>query len=278
MSLSEPAHSRNNASHAGAYAESVYALNATGGFTMERGFDTIELAAQTAPVHVDVTDAVQVTMAVATFSDKLGAFTTATDSFANDSITLSAAELKAGLTANSVISVGKYSTLYSDFQTYVAAYFGFNGGFESLFTAASEFAIDTNNTFAAASFIALLNGDSEVAAAGNYVNELTGSITIANIGEILKYAVDSNVFGNRDPATQNWGLGDKFVAGDLIWVPAGTQITLNLAIDSEALAPLNNLSAATSSSGAGTNFAESTVATTTLITRVSHAPLLIKLV
>ena len=278
MSLPDPAHSRNDASHSGAYAESVYALNATGGFTMERGFDTIELATQTAPVHVDVTDAVQVTMAVATFSDKLGAFTTATDSFANDSITLSAAELKAGLTAASVISVGKYSTLYSDFQSYVAAYFGFNGGFESLFTAASEFAIDTNNSFAAASFIALLNGDSTVAAAGNYVNELTGSITIANIAQILKYAVDGNVFGNRDPATKNWGLGDKFVAGDLIWVPAGTQITLNLAIDSEALAPLNNLSAATSSSGSGTNFAQSTAATTTLITRVSHAPLLIKLV
>jgi hypothetical protein len=123
-----------------------------------------------------------------------------------------------------------------------------------------------------------LNGDSEVAAAGNYINDLSGSITIANIGEILKYAIDGNVFGNRDPATQNWGLGDKFVAGDLIWVPAGTQVTLKLAIDSEALAPLNNLSAATSSSGAGTNFAESTAATTTLITRVSHAPLLIKLV
>ena len=91
------------------------------------------------------------------------------------------------------------------------------------------------------------------------------------------YAVDGNVFGNRDPAN-NIGLGDKFVAGDLIWVPAGTTVTLKLAIDSEALAPLNNLSAATSSSGADTNFAQSTDATTTLITRVSHAPLLIKLV
>jgi hypothetical protein len=278
MSLPDPTYARNDASHSGAYAESVYALNATGGFTMERGFDTVKLATQTAPVHVDVTDAVQVTMAVATFSDKLGAFDTTTDSFANDSITLSAAELKSGLTAASVISVGKYSTLYSDFQTYVAAYFGFNGGFESLFTAASEFAIDTDNTFAAASFIALLNGDSAVAAAGHYTNELTGSITIANIGQILKYAIDGNVFGNRDPATKNWGLGDKFVAGDLIWVPAGTEVTLKLAIDSEALAPLNNLSAATSSSGAGSNFAQSTTATTTLITRVSHAPLLIKMV
>ena len=53
------------------YEGSVHAFEATGNFTMERGFDTIKLAEQTAPVYVDVTNAVQVTMDVATFNAKL---------------------------------------------------------------------------------------------------------------------------------------------------------------------------------------------------------------
>jgi hypothetical protein len=247
---------------------------------MERGFDTIKLAEQTAPVHVDVTDAVQIKMDVATFNTKLdlASFDSVTDSFGVDSISLSAEELTAGVTADSqIISVGKYSTLYSDFQTYVAGYFGIAGGFSSLFTAASEFAIDTNNEFTAASFIALLTASAQDPS-GRYISDLSGSITISNIANLLKYSVDGNVFGNRNPETQNWGVYNGFVAGDLIWVPAGTTITLKLAIDPEALAPLNNFSASQSTTVGTGIFTETTEATTELITRVVTAPLLIKLV
>jgi hypothetical protein len=283
MSLPDPEFDRNNADHDGVYegdTSSVYAFEATGGFTMERGFDTIKLAEQTAPVHVDVTDAVQIKMDVATFNTKLdlASFDSVTDSFGVDSISLSAEELTAGVTADSqIISVGKYSTLYSDFQTYVANYFGIAGGFSSLFTAASEFAIDTNNEFTAASFIALLTASAQDPS-GRYISDLSGSITISNIAKLLKYSVDGNVFGNRNPETQNWGVVNGFVAGDLIWVPAGTTITLKLAIDPEALAPLNNLSASQSTTVGEGNFTQTTEATTELITRVVTAPLLIKLV
>ena len=280
MSLSDPEFPRNDATHATTYEDSVYAFNATGGFTMERGFDTIKLAEQSIPVYVDVTDAVQIKMDVATFNTKLdlASFDSVTDSFGVDSISLSAEELTAGVTAESqIISVGKYSTLYSDFQTYVASYFGLAGGFSSLFTAASEFAIDTDNTFTAASFIALLTASAQDPS-GRYISDLSGSITISNIAKLLKYSVDGNVFGNRDPEVKNWGVEDGFVAGDLIWVPAGTTITLKLAIDPEALAPLNNLSASQSTTVGEGNFTETTEATTELITRVATAPLLIKLV
>ena len=280
MSLPDPEFDRNDADHDGVYVEEVYAFEATGGFSMERGFDTIKLAEQTAPVHVDVTDAVQIKMDVATFNTKLdlASFDSVTDSFGVDSISLSAEELTAGVTADSqIISVGKYSTLYSDFQTYVAGYFGLAGGFSSLFTAASEFAIDTDNTFTAASFIALLTASAQDPS-GRYISDLSGSITISNIAKLLKYSVDGNVFGNRDPAIQNWGVVNGFVAGDLIWVPAGTTITLKLAIDPEALAPLNNLSASQSTTVGEGNFTQTTEATTELITRVVTAPLLIKLV
>jgi hypothetical protein len=270
------------------YEGEVYAFNATGGFTMERGFDTIKLALQDAPTHVDVTDAIQITMDVATFNSKLDltSFDTVTDSFGEDDITIESADLIAGVTsASQVLSVGRYSTLYSDFQAYVAAYFGFDGGFSSLFTAASEFAIDTDNSFDGASFIALLNGV-DVHADGRYISDLTGSINIANIAKLLKYSVDGNVFGNRDPEVKNWGVSDGFVAGDLIWIPDGTTVTLKLAIDPEALAPLNNVGTGYGANIAqtqtttytATNFTLSTTATTELITRVATAPLLIKLV
>ena len=275
--------SGNDAAHDTVYTSEVYAFEATGGFTMERGFDTIKLAEQTAPVYVDVTDAVQIKMDVLTFNDKLGLFDSITDSFANDEISLSSEELTAGVTADSqIISVGKYSTLYSDFQSYVASYFGLAGGFSSLFTAASEFAIDrvdpqTANVFNAASFIALLTASAQDPS-GRYISDLSGSITISNIAKLLKYSVDGNVFGNRNPEDTNWGVENGFVAGDLIWVPAGTTITLKLAIDPEALAPLNNVSASQSTTVGEGIFTQTTEATTELITRVVTAPLLIKLV
>lgn len=283
MSLPDPTYARNDGAHTGAYATSVYALEATGGFTMERGFDDIKFRAADAPVHVDVTDSIQLTMDVATFNTKVGAFDAVSDTIANDEISISAAELIAGVTsASQIISVGKYATLYSDFQAYVATYFGFDGGFSSLFAAASEFHIDSDDHFDGASFIRLLNGESK-AAAGNYISDLTGSITISNVTKLLRYAIDANVFGNRDPATKNWGLSDKFVAGDLIWVPAGTTVTLKLAIDAESFAPLNNIGVSnTTSMTQSTNvstglFQSNTTATTTLISRTVTAPLLIKL-
>ena len=49
------------------YSGSVYVFEATGGFTMERGFDDIKLAEQLAPSYIDVTNAVQITLDVATF-------------------------------------------------------------------------------------------------------------------------------------------------------------------------------------------------------------------
>jgi hypothetical protein len=265
------------------YVGNVYAFEATGGFSMERGFDTIKLAEQTAPSHVDVTNAIQIKMNVELFNNKLdlSSFNEETDMFGEDEITITAEDLTADLVdATRVITVGKYETLYSDFQTYVSDYFGFDGGFSSLFVAASEFAIDGNNEFTGASFISLLTG---VAAdpSGRYISDLSGSITISNIAKLLKYSVDGNVFNNRDPTTTNWGVSDGFVAGDLIWVPEGTTITLTLIIDSEAFLPLNNIGPARqiqNTSFETVNFSHETTASTTLITRVAKAPLLIKLI
>ena len=264
------------------YSGTVYVIPATGGFSMERGFDTIKLAEQTAPSRVDVTDAVQIKLNVDLFNSKLdlGSFNEETDMFGTDEITIDAIDLATNLLdASQVISVGKYSELYSGFQTYVSNYFGIDGGYSSLFVAASEFAIDEDNHFDGASFIALLTG---VAAdpSGRYISDLSGSITISNIAQLLKYSVDANVFNNRDPTESNWGVANGFVKGDLIWVPEGTTITLSLAIDAESFLPLNNAgpTVTQTTSVEDTNYSHETTATTTLITRVAKAPLLIKLV
>lgn len=276
------------------YEGSVHAFEATGNFTMERGFDTIKLAEQTAPVYVDVTNAVQITMDVGYFNEllELDTFDPITDAFTLDEITITAEDFTEKVANESqVISVGRYETLYSDFQSYVATYFGSDGGFSSLFAAASEFAIDKDgeiaNVFDGQSFINLLTSV-EPHADGHYTSALSGSITISNIAKLLRYTVDGNVFGNRDPTDTNWGVANGFVAGDLIWVPNGTTITLKLAIDPEALAPLNNAGTGYASTLANTqsqttslsgiNFTLETTANTELITRVATAPLLIKLV
>jgi len=303
------------------YSGSVYALGATGGFVMERGFDDIKLAASEEPLNVDVTNSVQVLMDVATFNAKLrlvknstntevvtSSFDEVNDYFTKvdgtelNEISISATEFKDGIAKSAqVISVGKYSTLYSNFQTYVATYFGFDGGFSSLFTAASEFAIDTDNHFDGASFKRLLTGEA-IDAAGSYISDLSGSITISNITKLLRYAVNANTFGNRTPIADlsqnstgdavdpddknNYGVEDGFVAGDLIWVPSGTTVTLVLKIDTESFAPLNNQGVSNASATAqsqsttftSTNFSMTTNATTELIKRTCTAPLLIKLV
>jgi hypothetical protein len=322
--MSALAYPINNINTTTFYATTVYVFNASGGFQMERGFDPSFRPFEIIP-RFDVTDSVQVLFDVATFNAKLRLYKNATNdalvssSFDNEEdyftasdgseiseITISATDLKAGINVNGkqIISVGKYATLYSDFKNYVSSYFGFDGGFSSLFAAASEFNIDTTNEFNGASFVRLLNGET-LSANGSYINDLSGSITISNITKLLRYAIDTNCFGNRTPGStdeygyyvdgsgtaidpsynSNYGVEDGFVAGDLIWVPSGTTITLKLDIDSEAFMPLNNVGPALAltnysqtTSYTGANFSQTTNATTNRITRTVQAPLLIKLV
>jgi len=294
----------------GVMLSNMYTFSATGGFVMERGFDDIKYREEAAVEVYDVTDSVQVLFDVAFFNTKLGItknptntqlittqFNPITDQFESnntviDSVTMSSIEFANGLVKPAqIISVGRYSTLYTDFKNYVGTYFGFDGGFSSLFSAASEFSIDGDNEFDSTSMLTLLTGESSEAS-GAYISDLSGQITIVNITKSLRHAVNSNCFGNRNPMTggtavdpansSNYGVGDGFVAGDLVWVNTGTLVKLNLNIDTEGFNPLNNvgpqntlLQVTNYSSG---NFSRETVASTTNINRSVRAPLLLKLV
>jgi hypothetical protein len=214
-----------------------------------QGFDTILYQPQTALTSYDVTNAIQVTFDVREFNRKIGivkdasnqfvidsSLNTDADTFPNDTITLSAAEFVAGLTVPQVTSVGYYVNMYSDFTTYVSTYFGYVGGFSSLFVNAEDFSYNSG-IFDETAFINLING-SAADGSGSYINDLSGTITIGNINYLLRNAIDSNAFNNRNPSTgtdatdstnfANYGMADGFKANDLIWVPAGTVITLSL--------------------------------------------------
>lgn len=292
--MSEPADltdAPNDAAAVGPYATTVYAFTAADGFVMERQFADIALRAADIISRFDVTDAVQVTVDASVFNSKLGTFDTVDDCFKIDDeevseIEFTSNDFRTALASDAdVISVGTLSTLYSDFKTYVGTYFGFNGGFETLFAAATEFTIDEDDLFEADSLVALIAGTAGEDPATPYTKIMTGSITISNITRLLRYAVDSNCFGNRVPSgtdvtdATNFGVNDGFLANDLIWVPTGIEVTLKLAIDAESFNPINNRgpSYVQDTTIANGNFTSNTTATTTLITRVVKAPLLIRL-
>jgi len=140
-----------------------------------------------------------------------------------------------------------------------------------------------------------------------FIQNVSGSITIPNVTEVLRFAVDSNCFNNRTPAVtsaagsntstdptdrSNYGVQDGFIAGDLIWVPTGTTVTLGVGIDSEAVSSaLNNIGPAATSAlisqlnssvalnytQSGAPFSSQTSATLTKISRTLTAPLVIRL-
>jgi hypothetical protein len=294
---------------------SVYAFYASGGFAMRRDFDSVRLAEQTALSTYDATTAIQVNINASDLNAKLGTYRDAEDNFSDaDSLVISHTDFKSYLTsASQVISVGKFEKLYSDFEDYVNEYFGWSGGFSSLFTNADTFTITsgvvggsdnaTKRDLSTEGFYNLMKTPTTMTAAGAQIFDMSGSITVANVSKVLRFAVDSNVFNNRTPGdastdvanadtslpdrnTHNYGVGDGFRAGDLIFITTGAAVKLKLCIDAELYNPTNNvgstmasaITATQRSDYVGTNFTETTNASATLIERTLTAPILIRVI
>ena len=307
-----------------------YAFDASGGFVMEQGFTTVAALPDSSFNNFDVTNALQVVLDVSYLNGLLnlvkdysaestfGQITTTsydstTQEFDVSSITITAAAFKTNLPHyQRIISVGAYANMYTNFENYVKQYFGYPGGFASLFDQATSSLFDlSSNDFDNIHKLLVPTvttageteeGDENV---GNYTTDLSGNIIIHNITKLLRFAVDTNVFGNRAAGTSadpsgnlvNFGVGDGFMAGDLIYVATGTQITIDLDIQSELfIDPFNNPNTSVSStfSGINTTSISTDAAITTLaisgdyssissitrnnIKRVLKAPLLIRLV
>jgi hypothetical protein len=306
------------------YTGLQYAITGDGGYSTEQGLDTIHRGVETLIETYDTTGAVEVLFDVRIFNDILGIqkdasninvlttgfYDNSNNLFVLDTVSLTATQFLAGLNSNTdnIISVGKYSSLYSDFAEYIAVYFGLSGpnstqssvGFDTLFS--GEYNINPNDgLFDASAFLTIISGSGDVTSGGAYVDDLSGSIIINNITKLLRNAVDANPFGNRDVLNgitasdinyrSNYGVTDGFFENDLIFIPEdGIGITLNLAVDTEGFPlPLNNIGPTNSTIGTiqdasfNTNttltstFEQTSSSTVNLITRTSKAPLLLRL-
>ena len=278
------------------YEGYYYSFSASGGYVGYQDAPAIKYSLNAIFEKFDMTDAVQVLFDVRTFNEKMGiikdtsnsaiidsSFNVQTNEFPVDSISLEAGEFVDGMSENQVISVGRYSTLYSDFESYIHTYFGNSGGFASLFAGASTYSIN-NGVFDPSAFIKMITA-SPLNGSGAYTEDLSGSITVSNINNLLKVACTSNVFGNRD-ASANKSMEDGFISGDLIFIPNGTDFALNVNIDTEGfIPPLNNYGVDNVDiSNQDVNyvspnqlFSSNSSATLTSISRRVTAPLLIRL-
>ena len=299
-----------------------YAFAGAGGFTTIQGLDTIHRGTQTLIERFDTTGAVEVLFDVRIFNDILGIqkdgsnvnvlttgfYDSSNNQMILDTVTITATQFLTGLnsTTSNIVSVGKYSSLYSDFAQYVSAYFGLSTtndfGFETLFTGDNNLDPYINSVFDASAFMTIISGSGDISPGGSYINDLSGSIVINNITKLLRNAVDANPFGNRDVSSgitasdsnhrSNYGVTDGFFENDLIFIPAnGITIALKVAIDTEGFPlPLNNIGPANdastgttqdasynSNSTSTSTFLQTSTSTTALITRTSKAPLLIRL-
>ena len=238
----------------------------------------------------------QVEFDVRTFNQKIGLYKDASNigiistsydpsanRFPTETIKLNAGEFVSGMNESQVISVGKYTTLYSDFQMFLNSYFGYPDGFSSLFTIKSQ--IDINGGIFDASALMNLMTYQVINASGEYVNTVTGEISILYVNALLRFANQYNPFNNRTSSQSD--ISNGFIDQDLIFVPTGTVVTLYVNIKNIDAFP--NYIALTASGenylqnithdGDYTNgyFSQVTTVTSDYIKRVIKVPLLIRL-
>lgn len=244
----------------GAVSGVVYAIQAYGGFSTTQTFENITRLPETMIGQYDVTGALEVLLPCEFFNNKIGIYKIngvvdnnqsvdyydiSANVMKTDSLVIDALEFVARVAdVNQIVSVGNFSTLYSDFNSYVAQYFGFaNGnfpmgsewGFGTLFTGELTFSTTQTNQagiFQAAEFVNLLKFDGtadtngsgiashnalnvssqELAAglnyggdiSGAYITNLAGSLTVTGITKLLRNAVDANPFNNRGVESPYW--------------------------------------------------------------------------
>jgi hypothetical protein len=202
----------------------IYAIAGSGGYFTEQGFNDIVIQSIQNILFTDVTNTLQVTIPYRYLNTLLGfkydengeviynSFDGLSfEGLTNDQLVLNANDFKNQYT--SVLSVGKLSTIYSDFIKYVCDSLGYKTGFSSIFKQGTF-----QNTFDSHSFIDLLND-----------NSLIGHIEINNVTNLFDYLCNvSNVFENRNHAF----IGDGFFPGDIIYIPHGFNIKLLVELDS----------------------------------------------
>lgn len=119
--------------------------------------------------------------------------------------------------------MGKYTSLYSDFNRHVNNYFGYADGFAPIYDMSGASQLDSG-AFAKNDLIDILS-ERYSDNSGNYHYKLNGQIEIYELTNVLSF-LETNTFNNRTTETKY----DGFIAGDRILVSSGITITLDLTV------------------------------------------------
>ena len=229
-----------------------YVIGSDGGFTLKQNFNEIGTTPSLSlTAAYDLSDALQISLGVRILNDKIGIVkdesnnivlsALMTDDGSNlqtNSLTFNTTNLTECVGSDNIISMGRMSSLYADFSNTMYTYFGLPFGFGNIF--AHENVTNVNSgVFDPSALIHVLNGNT-FDISGSYISDISGSITINNINEILCYIIDNNAFKNRDPSN-NIGISHGFIEGDLIYVPDGLTIAMSVDIETEIFFPVNNI-------------------------------------
>ena len=218
----------NTQDSSGIYIGDNYAIDSSGGFSIQQNLPEIQLQDTSIARQFDVTDALQFNYSVRRINTKLGIvkdenndntlfteFDLSNDTLVIDEVTITADDILDYLTPDRIISMGKLSTLYEDFNYTVLEYFGAPYGFSTLFAGEQHYNVN-NGVFDKQALIQLFN-KFDFNINGTIVSDLTGFFKISKLTESLRFASGTNIFDNR-PAENNTGPSDGFIVGDLIYL------------------------------------------------------------
>ena len=189
------------------YSGLQYAFLASGSFFAEQGIHDISLVAMPQVTQQNVTTALQVTFDVRYFNAKIGLYKDASNvnvlestfdpsnlKFPIDSIHIPAEDFIAGMqNKEQVMSVGALSGIYTNFNQFVTDYFGNRFGFETLFDMCGQ-QLYNGGVFDASALINIINSQAYNNATHEYINDLSGTITLSNINDSLDLILESKSY------------------------------------------------------------------------------------
>lgn len=228
----------------------LFVLDASGGFTIQQNLQDVSLNEQTPLSVYDISSAIQIRLGVRSLNSALGVekddtntnviqttYDASSELFSPNDLSYNTTTLLESIAQENILTIGKMSTLYSDFNYTVEKYFGLPTGFSDLF--AEEHARTLNNgVFDISGLYAIMNGNN-FNIEGSYVSDLSGAFYIQNMSEKFRYMVDTDIFDNRSSA--GYGVGDAFIENDLIYLAEGITVTLKVDIEEEVYSPKNNI-------------------------------------
>lgn len=226
-----------------------YALDASGGFTVQSNSQDASSNQQHSLSIYDISSAIQIRLGVRSLNSSIGiekddsnkniietTYDPSSSLFVPNDLSYSTTTLLDSITEEDILHVGRMSTLYSDFNHTIEKYFGFPTGFSDLF--AEEHARTLNDgVFDVSGLYSIITGKN-FNIKGSYVSDLSGEFYIENVSEKLQYLVDTDVFNNR--RSFGYDVADGFIENDLIYLPDGITVTVKVNIEEIIYESKNN--------------------------------------